>query len=194
MKQEKELIDGLKKGKSEAYQFLFNHYYSILCQIAYEFVRDHYLAQTMVSDVIFTLWEKRESIYFQKSIQGYLIQAVKNNCLNYLNANTQRRECVYDFTLRDSLFEAIADSSTNPLDNLTSKELEEKIQYLLSALPNETRSVFTLSRLHDMPHEQIAQELNISVNTVKYHIKKALSYFRKNLKDYMYFLIMLLYR
>lgn len=194
MKQEIDLIDGLKKGKSEAYQFIFDHYYSILCQIAYEFVRDHYLAQTMVSDVIFTIWEKRESIHFEKSIQGYLIKAVKNNCLNYLNANAQKRECIYDFTLRDTLFEAIADSNVDPLDSLTTKELEEKIQHLLSVLPIETQKVFTLSRLYDMPHDEIAKKLNISVNTVKYHIKKALSYFRKNLSDYMYFLVMLLYR
>lgn len=194
MKQEANLLDGLKEGRSEAYQFIYSHYYSILCQIAYEFVQDHFLAQTMVSDVIFTIWEKRESIQIKKSIQGYLIQAVKNNCLNYLSANTQRREYMCDFTLRDTLFDAIADSSISPLDLLTSNELEEKIQQLLSALPKETQRVFTLSRLYDMPHDQIAKELNISVNTVKYHIKKALSYFRENLRDYIFFLIMLLYR
>ncbi|WP_317190303.1 sigma factor-like helix-turn-helix DNA-binding protein [Bacteroides salyersiae] len=42
-----------------------------------------------------------------------------------------------------------------------------------------------LSRYGNKSYAEIANELNISVNTVKYHIKKALSLFREELKDYL---------
>ena len=52
-------------------------------------------------------------------------------------------------------------------------------------MPEECRKVFLLSRYGDKSYAEIADELNISVNTVKYHIKKALSLLREELKDYI---------
>ena len=64
-------------------------------------------------------------------------------------------------------------------------ELEDKIEDIIREMPEECRKVFLLSRYGDKSYAEIADELNISVNTVKYHIKKALSLLREELKDYI---------
>ena len=48
-----------------------------------------------------------------------------------------------------------------------------------------------MSRYHDMKYEEIAAQMGISVNTVKYHIKNALSRLRIDLKDYLMVLLLL---
>lgn len=144
-----DLIQGVKQGDNNAYRYLFERYYPILCQIAYEFVEEDFVAQSIVSDVFFKLWEKRENIHIDRSIQHYLVKAVKNACLDYLNTNAYKREHSCSRELRDLLFETIADENITPLECLSSKELDNCIETLLSSLSEETRNVFILNRFYD---------------------------------------------
>lgn len=71
------------------------------------------------------------------------------------------------------------------IEQIVSSELEKKIEEIIQSMPEECKKVFLLSRYGNKSYAEIANELNISVNTVKYHIKKALSLFREELKDYL---------
>ncbi|WP_288507830.1 sigma-70 family RNA polymerase sigma factor [uncultured Bacteroides sp.] len=68
---------------------------------------------------------------------------------------------------------------------MVSQELEEQIQQIINGLSEECRKVFILSRYEGKSHQEIAAELGISVNTVKYHIKNALNALREDLTDYI---------
>ena len=72
-----------------------------------------------------------------------------------------------------------------PLSDLLENELEEKIKQSIEALPAECRIIFKMSRYEGKNNEQIAKESNISVKTVKYHIKNALRLLREDLNDYL---------
>lgn len=188
------LIHGIKQGDNNAYKYLFERYYPILCQIAYEFINDDFISRSIVSDVFFKLWERREIIHIEKSIQRYLIKAVKNACLDYLDTNVYKKEHSCSCELRDLLFETIADENITPLEHLSSKELEMRINTLLSSLSEETRNVFILNRFHDLSYSSISDKLGISINTVKYHMKKALAFFQANLQDYLKILLIIMFK
>ena len=64
-------------------------------------------------------------------------------------------------------------------------ELEEEVQRAVSQLPEHSRVVFEKSREGNLKYEEIARELGISVNTVKFHMKKALSLLRATLAKYL---------
>lgn len=68
---------------------------------------------------------------------------------------------------------------------LLEKELEQEIEKSIQNLPKECRTVFQMSRFEDMKYQEIADKLNISVNTVKYHIKNALAILNKDLSRYL---------
>lgn len=74
-KEEVELIHLLKKGAPHAYKQLFDMYYVILCKVAYEFLRDQFLAEAIANDVITTLWETRQKLDIKISVKSYLIGA-----------------------------------------------------------------------------------------------------------------------
>ena len=93
MNTEYEIIEGLKAGYEEAYKYIYDRQYKILCIIAKEYVDDTFTAEMIVSDVIFALWKNRKEIDINLSLRSYLIKAVRNRCLNYL-AQLNKREDV----------------------------------------------------------------------------------------------------
>lgn len=184
--QEQILLQKLKLGDENAFRYVFDTHYGLLCSIASEFLKDDFLAETIVGDVILYLWEKRETIEIQSSLRAYLVRAVRNKCLNY-----QQLQYVVKET-RLSGQEELLDSNgtflisdSQPLATLLEKELETEIEKSINNLSDECRQVFQMSRFDQMKYEDIAQELNISVNTVKYHVKNALAKLRGDLSQYI---------
>lgn len=73
----------------------------------------------------------------------------------------------------------------SPYGTLLSKELEEKVIQAIEELPAECRQVFIKSRMENKKNKEIADELGISVNTVKYHLKNTLKILREKLEHYL---------
>ena len=54
---EKLVVNGLKAGDTEAYQYIFDTHYQVLCYTANRYVRDSFVAETIVGDMIYRMWE-----------------------------------------------------------------------------------------------------------------------------------------
>ena len=80
-----------------------------------------------------------------------------------------------------------------PLGMLLEQELEDELKRSIDELPLECRRVFYKSRFEQKKYEEIAEELGISVNTVKYHIKNALAFLQKRLGNYLKLLIIYIF-
>ena len=59
---EKIIIKKLKAGDNEAYKYLYDYHYVALCKLSYYMLKDKIQAESIVSDVIFHLWEIRENL------------------------------------------------------------------------------------------------------------------------------------
>lgn len=172
------IIEGLRSGNEEAYRYLYTYHYSILCAFANQYVHDYAVAEMIVSDVIYAIWKNHAGLKIDQSLRGYLLKAVKNGCINYLNR--QSRQINID-SLPDSYTGNIHEP--HPLEKLIEQELDLRIESCIEALPDLTKKVFLLSRFEELKYDEIAEKLNISVDVVKYHIKSALSKLRKGLRD-----------
>ncbi len=182
---EKLVINGLKAGDQEAYKYIYDTHYQMLCYIADRYVHDHFTAETIVGDTIFKVWEKRESIDINTSLRSYLSQSVRHACTDWLRSKRQRYEIAMS-QLADSQQTDIGNaSSPSPLTDMMDSELEERVDAAISALPTECRRVFEMSRFMGKKHAEIAGELGISVSTVKYHIGNALRLLSRDLGKYI---------
>lgn len=189
---EKLIVDQLKRGNEEAYKYIYDHHYVLLCHVANQYVRDTFLAETIVGDVIFHLWEIRGSLNITTSIRSYLIRAVRNRCLDYINSEHEKREVSFSGLVSQEMpEERYLQSDNYPLGTLLERELENEIRIAIWKLPAECRRVFEKSRFEEKKYEEIATELNISINTVKYHIKNALALLQKELNKYLIALYLL---
>ena len=178
------IVEQLKIGNEDAYQYIYDRHYALLCHVASGYVKGQFLAETIVGDTIFHLWEIRETLEISVSIRSYLVRAVRNRCINYLNSEWEKREIAFSSLMPDEITD---DKMTI---SLLERELEEEIYKAIDKLPNECRRVFDKSRFEGKSYEEISQELGISVNTVKYHIKNALASLQMNLSKYLITLLL----
>ena len=178
----------LKKGDEDAYRYLYDCHYTVLCHMAETYVHDHFEAESIVSDTIFHLWEIRETLDIHQSLRSYLLAAVRNRCLNFLNGKSQRLTVSFsalggESATGDNELADIADCWGE--DSLLAKELEHEVNQAVSRLPEECKRVFVKSRFEEKTYAEIARELGISENTVKYHIKNALRQLVASLGNYL---------
>lgn len=189
------IVEQLKTGNEDAYQYIYDRHYALLCHVANGYVKDQFLAETIVGDTIFHLWEIRETLEISVSIRSYLLRAVRNRCINYLNSEWEKREIAFSSLMPDEITDdKMTISDSHPLGTLLERELEEEIYKAIDKLPNECRRVFDKSRFEGKSYEEISQELGISVNTVKYHIKNALASLQTNLSKYLITLLFIFFR
>lgn len=187
------IVEQLRQGKERAYKFLYDQHYQILCHVASQYVKDDFLAETIVGDVIFHLWDVRQSLDITTSIRSYLMQSVRNRCMDYLKSQYNQRElAMSSLGLLDFPVINYIKGDDYPLGRLLEQELEGEIMKAIGRLPDECRRVFRLSRFEERKYEEIAKELDISVNTVKYHIKRALALLHEDLSKYLTAVILLL--
>ena len=187
------LFRQLKYGADWAYKYLYDHHYQILCHVAAQYVKDDFLAETIVGDVIFHLWEVRETIEIKTGIRQYLMTCVRHRCMDYLKSQYHQREVSESNAgLKDFPVLQYVKDDDYPLGRLLEKELEGEIMNAINRLPDECRKVFNMSRFENRKYEEIANELKISVNTVKYHIKHALALLHEELGKYLAVAMMIL--
>lgn len=192
---DKLIIEKLKQGDEKAFKYIYDCYYVFLCRFANQLLHDPALAEEIVDDTIFYLWEHRLEVEITYSVRAYLIRAVRNRSLNELNSLRHREELRFSsFTLPENreFLDMIFDPDEHPLGYLLEKELEDELMKSIEELPEECRAVFKKSRLEQKKYEEIAAELNISVNTVKYHIKNALAFMQRRMGKYMKLLLLLI--
>jgi RNA polymerase sigma-70 factor (ECF subfamily) len=186
---EKALMDSIKKGNHKSFELVFKTYYPKLCVYAFEYTRQMETAEDLVKDFFVDFWESREKISVNSSLSGYLFRSVHNACINYLKRNKEKNKTslIDDFSsIEIKLKNPYSDEY--PLGNIYAKELEEQLKIQIGKLPEQCREIFLLSRIEGLPHKKIAEKLNISENTVKVQIFRALCKLKETLLPVFVFL------
>ena len=185
-----QLINSIKQGDIAAFETLYKKYYIFLCLIAEHIVRNPSDAEEIVTDVFVKIWNIREKINITSSIKAYLVKAVHNTSINFLERNKISNKLTD--SLNNSDYKILAWDSDYPLGQLYEKEIMNILEHGISALPDACQQIFILSRNENMKYIEIADKLGISINTVKTQMKIALSHLRETLKDYMMILLFLM--
>ncbi|QIL37902.1 RNA polymerase sigma-70 factor [Pedobacter sp. HDW13] len=176
---EQELIELWKMGNDDVFELFYNKHVIKLLNIARLKTGNMAVAQELVQDTFLSLHKKKLEIQQQTNLIAYLYIALKKNILNYY-----RKESVH------KKYETYIQSHSSELDNSTewsinTKELELQIIEEIEKLPPQCSKVFKLSRIDGMSDKEIAATLNISVNTVEQHKRKALRILRTAFKEYL---------
>lgn len=185
------LLQELKEGNERAYSYLFEHYFDRLCRVANHYVKDFFVAENLVGDLFFYLWKNREIIEIRESLGSYLFSSVRNRSFNYLEQAHVMREIKFSQFVEPDFFTSSHPDSEMPLNKMIEKELAQKISMSLNSLSPQTRKVFEMKRNENLSYEEISTQLNITTDTVKYHIKSAMRRLRVDLEEYLPLLILL---
>ncbi|GGF38996.1 RNA polymerase sigma-70 factor [Echinicola rosea] len=172
----------LHQDGNKAFELLFKLYFDKLLHLAKYYLNSTEDAEEIVQDVFIKLWERRKKI--TELNNSYLFTMTKNACLDYLKHQAvvlKKSKELFDSQLADPLRFIQNETASYILE----KELDQKIQESIAALPTKQREVFIKSRVNGKKNLEIAQELQISKRTVDTHITLALKAMRIQLKEFL---------
>lgn len=151
----------------KSYKKLFESLYPQLCVFAYKYLNDLEISKDFVQEVFVKVWEDKITFQNENHATGFYYKAVKNKCLNYLKSKQYKVTERYELANLEAyeteefyMSEAVVIETTAVIDKAISK------------LPEKAAQVIRLS-IEDYTNNQIADELSISINTVKDHKKVA---------------------
>ena len=175
MLRDSDIIGRIRNGDAGQFESLFRSSYVSLVRYARTMIKDHDTAEEIVQDLFFRLWQDKEKLNIESSLNGYLFRAVHNRCLHYIEHTR-----VVEHHAEEMLYQQ-TDSIESPSDILNYKELQEKVARIIERLPERCGKIFTMSRFEGLKYTEIAEKLSVSVKTVEANMGKALKEFRKEL-------------
>ncbi len=181
---DKYLIDKIRAGDYNAFETLFKCYYRSLVRLARIYVLREEVAEDIVQDLFVKIWEQPSLLNINISIRGYLNRSIYNSCINYILRKQQVFKDI-DQTSKNKIKDFLqADPEDSPDTAFDIVELSSVIKETISQLPPECGRIFRMSREEGLSHKEIAEKLNISENTVKVQIYRALLRLKEALTEY----------
>ena len=159
--------------------------------IAESYVKDRSTAEEIFSQCLFKLVQTMDSQYVSDP-RAFFVSAVKNRCINFLKR--RRRECgLNEYSLVER-----TDTEIKRLEKQCGQEefktdLPEILAKCRKQMTDLTYEVFMAKRLDRMTYQEISKAFMISTTRVNFEIQRALKIFRKEFKDYLPYIICILY-
>ena len=175
------ILNLLKKGDKKGLEMLFRKFYQPLVLYAFRFLKDLPEAEDVVQEVFIKFWKRNRFTDIELYLRSYLYRSVRNICLNRIEAGKN-----------------ISMSGLEAINNLSTEEFPDEEQLIgqleiinreIEKLPAKTRIVFKAIVLENKKYKEIAAEQQISVNTVKTLLSRALSTLRNNLNPSAFILL-----
>lgn len=169
---EKELIQLLKQGDTQAFASLYQLYAQSLIDFTAFRVCSVEDARDIIHDIFTGLWDKREVLDIHESIKAYLFAAARYRIVDYIRKNANRKEYAVMMQQLSDMF--IADQEAE----IISKNLQDTLEHSIGKLPSRTREIYQMSRNHHLAIKEIACRLGLSEQTVKNQLSTALHHLR----------------
>jgi RNA polymerase sigma-70 factor (ECF subfamily) len=146
---------------NHAFGQLYMSYIHNLQQFANSIIKNHELAEEIVSDVFLKIWQNRANLGKIENFKLYLYISTKNTALNYLSRHFRR-----EIVSLDEMSLNIPAVSYNPENLLITSEAVKKIEFAIQNLPLRCRLIFKLAKEDGLKYNDISKLLNISIKTI----------------------------
>ena len=151
---------------------IFDQYYEVIRNFLYYKTGNIEVAEDIAQDVFVKMWEKKTEIQ-QSKVKSLLYTIAGNLAINHL----KHQGVVYEFIQRT----AIHPASESPEFIMEEKEFKNKLEKVISEIPENNRIVFLMNRIDKLTYNEIADRLGISVKAVEKRMKNALDVIVTNL-------------
>lgn len=168
----------VKNDDQEAFQEIYNRYWTLLLDMSYNFRQSQDGAEDIVQEIFVSLYQRRKTIELEVSLKAYLCKALKFKILNETRSRMVREN--YQKTIFFG-----PERKNDFAEQYEAKQLKTAIDRSVHQLPEKCKQAFLLSREENLSYKDISCELNISVSTVEKHIIKALKSIKGNLNLYL---------
>lgn len=170
-----ELFTLWRNGHEKAFNTIYERHFIRLVNMAYKKTGDAAAAEELAQDVFLSFYRQKDQLRDDTLPENYLFISLKHRVFNY------HRQMLAQLRKEEALLQEIPFQTREVNLQLELKELQTYIKARVQELPPQCRAVFLLSREAQLSNKEVAEKLNISVNTVEQHMRKALRILRASL-------------
>lgn len=163
------VIQEIRNQNQFVYKKFFEDTYPELVHYANSYLFDQNWSEDIVQEVFIHLWEKANELDIKSSLKGYLYSMVRNRCLNFLKS----LKITDDAKVLDmqSMLSSDYDLEFFSSDDL--KVIHHQLLKVVEGLPSKMQQIVKMRFIENYKYVEIAEELGVSVNTVKTQLKRA---------------------
>ncbi|WP_292270741.1 RNA polymerase sigma-70 factor [Butyricimonas sp.] len=176
-------ISKLHAGDETVFKKIFKQCYLPVRSFTWRFVKDNDIAEDIVQDAFLQVWEKRTSFNVLAEIKSFLYVSVRNACLDHLKHERVKQKNAIDI--------AIFMSHEMEQEAILEEDVDSLIHNAIKTLPPQAQKIVIMT-MDGNSNMEIAEKLNITVNTVKSTKLKAYRILRKRLRNLQWLLALLL--
>ena len=182
-RQEKSLINLVKKGDKKAYEVLVLQYQDRLVFSVYKFLKDYELAQDIAQEAFVKAFKNIEKFRGDSSFYTWIYRIAINTAKNFLSSKSRKSE-IYDDEIMELKLSESAVTSENPENILEAEELRSMMMDAIQSLPDDIRTTLSLREFDGLSYEEIAEVQNCPIGTVRSRIHKGREILDKTFSKY----------
>lgn len=172
------LLQLMREDNKAAFTALYRSYWESLFIPTVKITRSQEDARDILQEVFLSVWNRRKELDVRGSLAAYLQTSVRYKAIDYIEKNIARRHYL-------NLLYKLEELSQSPAveTQIQLKEIQQTVNGVVGKMPPKMRAVYQLSRQEQLSHQEIAQRLGISDETVKKHIHHALKLIRSSISQ-----------
>jgi len=185
---DEELVLKILKKDKEALGELFCRYHKAFFNLSYRFLGDYRLAEDLTSEIFLRIYKYLRAFDKKAKFRPWAFKVATNVCLTYKKQNSKIKIQKSKIKIKDDedieyKEELIPDPEVDLFEEVQKNEVSQRVQASLMKLPEKYRIALYLYFFEDLKYEEIAEDLNLPVNTVRTHIKRGKERMKEELKD-----------
>ena len=181
-----ELFHRIQKGDEKAFTIAYELYNKLIYVLSYRYLMDEERAKDVVQYVFVKLWEYRAELNIGISLKNFLFTMAKNYILNLIWNENTALEKQYEIA------QQVLGYEDDLVEKLERREQMSLFYQALAKLPEQKKRICVMKIREEMSNKEIAERLNVSINTVKTHYAEALKLLRRELLKLLMIIIILM--
>ncbi len=178
-----DLFQLLQKGHREAFTVIYEKYHKMLYVLAYQYLKDVHKAEDAVQNAFTKLWELHAEISVSVNLKNYLYTMTKNYILNQIR--NENNALVNNY----KLYQENSEYDDSLLESIEKKELMDIFHKAINNLPDQKRQVCLYKLDEKLSNQEIADRMDISINTVKTHYAQSVKMLRYYMVKMLIFIL-----
>jgi RNA polymerase sigma-70 factor (family 1) len=172
-------VQAFQRGEEAGFTYFFNSLYEALTYYAFRIVDDRHTAEEIAGDAFIKLWKRHTLFDNSRAIKSWLYTTVRHDCLHYLKQEqktlTQQEHLAKD---QKNIHESFV------LHEMIRAEVLREIYKNIESLPGACRNIFRMLYIQGKTVREIADELQLSISTIKNHKARGIALLRNRFPDF----------
>jgi RNA polymerase sigma factor (sigma-70 family) len=180
------LLERLKLGDLEAFNMIYEQYWSVLINESYKRLHNMALCEEVVQDVFIDLWQQRAVREIQ-NLEAYLRTCMKFKVFEIYRKNRRTK------SMLEENLSLMQEHEISDYDQYAEKDLKSLIQEWIAHLPQKRKEIFKMRYLDELSTKEISEMTESSQNTVQNHLGISIAKLRKLIIQHFLLFILTLF-